>query len=155
KTGTITLGRPQVAEIVPLNGVAEDELLSLAASAEQFSEHPVAKAIVAHAKEKRVALRDTENFNNEPGMGVTATIGGKAILVGSDKLLSRSTGVSHVPNGAPWHGRDARATGGTHVLIGRESQTIGSILLTDTIKPDSREAIAQLHAAGLKVVLLT
>jgi Cu+-exporting ATPase len=155
KTGTVTLGKPQVAEVIPLNGVAENELLSLAASAEQFSEHPVAKAIVAHAKERGVELRDLESFNNEPGMGVTATIGSKSIVVGNDKLLSRSPGVAPVPDGATWHGRDARATAGTLVLVGRDSESIGSIVLTDTLKPDSIAAVQQLHKAGMRVVLLT
>jgi P-type Cu+ transporter len=151
KTGTITLGKPSVAEVVALNGVAEDELLSLAASAEQFSEHPVAKAIVAHAREKGMRLRDPESFNNEPGMGVSATIDGRALFVGSEKLLSRSTGFQPVSSDVG-HGLEARAT---RVLVADQFKLLGAIMLTDTLKSDSAAAVKSLHGARLRTVLLT
>lgn len=152
KTGTVTLGKPKVADVLPADGVTRDELLTLAASTEQFSEHPVAKAIVAQAKEEKLILRDPESFSNEPGMGVKATIGGRSILVGNERLLSQS-GTGYQPVSA------AGDNGQTRVMVGHEQdgrvQTMGVITLTDTIKPDSAVAIRQLHAAGLRTVLLT
>ena len=76
KTGTITRGRPVVAEVVSLNGLAQDEVLRLAAAAEQYSEHPLAKAIVGHARTRQLNLPDPDRFNSEPGLGVVATVAG-------------------------------------------------------------------------------
>ncbi len=159
KTGTITLGKPGVDQVCPADGMSADDLLSLAASVEQFSEHPLAKAIVEHAKQRGVAIRQPEKFSNEAGLGITATLGSRTILVGNERLV-RSTGVPPVSDGAPWHGRDARATtSGTLVLIaerlGDETKLLGTISLTDTIKPDSLAAITSLHRRKLRTVLLS
>ena len=97
KTGTITRGKPVVAEIESLDGMAEDEVLRLAAAAEQFSEHPLAKAIVtARARARHRRCRSPTSFTNEPGLGVVATVDGQTILVGSESL-------------AWWHGSATRA----------------------------------------------
>src|SRR5688572_21854973 len=87
KTGTITMGKPVVTRIVTAGGVTEDELLRLAASAEQFSEHPLARSIVENARERRLRLTDPESFEYEPGLGVVATVEGATIIVGNEALL--------------------------------------------------------------------
>jgi Cu+-exporting ATPase len=148
KTGTITQGKPVVSSIEPLAGLAPVEILRLAASAEQYSEHPLAKAIVAKAREDGIDLVDPESFNNEPGAGVVAQIDGKRVAVGSESHLS-STGVSPVQ-----HGQDARATE-TRVYVAVDQQLVGILHITDQIKPDSKTAIAELHAMKLRTVLLS
>jgi Cu+-exporting ATPase len=151
KTGTITQGKPVVSSIEPLAGLAPAEILRLAASAEQYSEHPLAKAILTKAREGGIDLVDPESFSSEPGAGVIAQIDGKRVLVGSDSHLS-STGVSPVPRG-----QDARAAE-TRVLVAVDDGTataIGIIHITDQIKPDSAKAIAELHAMKLRTVLLS
>jgi Cu+-exporting ATPase len=151
KTGTITQGKPAVTEIVSLNGMPEGELLRLAAAVEQYSEHPLAKAIAAHARELGLALPDLESFNNEPGLGVAATVAGRKLLVGSDALLLQ-------------HGRVEAAAGvdraGTRVVVGEvrgdgSVYLMGRIMVADQIKADSAAAVAQLHRLGLRTILLT
>jgi Cu+-exporting ATPase len=149
KTGTITRGKPRVSSVQALNGASEDEVLRLAASAEQFSEHPIAKAIVQAAAERKLRLSDPQQFNNEPGYGVAATIDGRSLLVGSAAMIQR-----HHASTA-----DAPAGTGTTVHIAAADdlrvESLGVITLNDEIKPDSVEAIAQLHALGIRTVLLT
>ena len=149
KTGTITEGRPAVAQVVALDGVAEPEVLRLAAAAEQFSEHPLAKAIVAHARGRGIDLPEPDSFNSEPGLGVVADFDGTRLLVGNESLL-RARGVAAAPDEAPAGTvvHVARARGGA-------TERIGRIVLTDQVKPDSAAAVAELHRLGLWVVLLT
>ncbi|MDQ3440666.1 MAG: heavy metal translocating P-type ATPase, partial [Planctomycetota bacterium] len=150
KTGTITRGKPVVDEIVPLNGATTDEVLRLAAAAEQYSEHPLAKAIVAAARQRGLELPSPEGFSSEAGRGVTAEIEGRTILVGGAALLGPSNA-----NG------DAAATRPGRTLVhvaARENGVInrlGLIAISDEVKPDSAAAIADLHAMGLRTVLLT
>jgi Cu+-exporting ATPase len=145
KTGTITRGKPVVSSVQPLDGFAADELLRLAASAEQYSEHPLAKAIVAAARAKNLQLAEPESFNNEPGLGVVATIDRRSVIVGSEDLV-----VKYLDGQSP--GRDGHATS-VHVAV--DKQRVGVIELADEIKPDSAAAIAELHALNLRTVLLT
>jgi P-type Cu+ transporter len=144
KTGTITAGKPVVTALHATDNVREDELLALAASAEQFSEHPLGKAIVARAREKGSRIRSLSAFNNEPGRGVTATIDGESYFVG------KAEGETTSPE----------MPGATNVQVRRigsngAAQSLGSITLADTIKPDSLAAIEALHQMGLSTVLLT
>jgi Cu+-exporting ATPase len=155
KTGTITRGKPVVTRIEPMNGTPEDEILRLAASAEQFSEHPIAHAIVAAAKDRKLSIVDPESFNNEPGYGVVASVDGKTLLIGSEAMLrARTTGFQPVTG--TQHGLEARGTR-VHIAVERDGQVdpLGSIELTDTIKPDSVKAIDELHQLGLNTILLT
>jgi Cu+-exporting ATPase len=150
KTGTITRGKPVVTRVVALDGVAEDELVRLAASAEVFSEHPLAKSIVRLAVERGVRVGDPEGFEYEPGLGVVAMIDGQTVLVGSEALLLK-------------HGVEAgvvSANGHQSVVhVGRVEDgrvaRLGVLLIEDEIKPDSKRAIAELHGMGMKTVLLT
>jgi Cu+-exporting ATPase len=149
KTGTITKGKPIVTRIEALNGATEDDVLRLAASAEQYSEHPLAKAIVAAAKSRNIQLVDPSSFSNEPGLGVSAKINGEDQLVGSAALLtSRSTGYQPVPN----------STAGTTVHVARFNgrvEPLGILHIADEIKPDSVAAIQELHKMNLRTVLLS
>jgi Cu+-exporting ATPase len=154
KTGTITQGKPVVTRIESLNGVSEDEILRLAASAEQYSEHPLAKAIVSHAQQRGLKLSDPESFNNEPGAGVVAKIGGREVVIGSGTLLaSRITGYQPVSLGVR-HGLVARDAE-TRVHLASDNQELGIIHITDEVKADSAKAIAELHQMKLRTVLLS
>ncbi|HEY8665918.1 MAG TPA: heavy metal translocating P-type ATPase, partial [Tepidisphaeraceae bacterium] len=175
KTGTVTRGRPVVREVVALNGMAGDEVLALAAAAEQFSEHPLAQAIVRHAKARGVSFPDPESFNSEPGFGVVADVAGQTIIVGGEALLEkhgvpRSTGFQPVPHSAETltadksdgtvHGLKTRATAArsfVHVAARRNGsmENLGYITIADEIKDDSAAAIAELHRMKLRTVLLT
>jgi Cu+-exporting ATPase len=149
KTGTVTRGRPAVADVTPAGGTTADELLRLAASAELFSEHPVAEAIVEAARSRGLTLREPSSFQNEPGLGVIASVDGSELLVGNAELLSR-------------HGIAPTATardGNTVVHVARKSgegaTELGVIAVADEIKPDSVSAVRELHEMGLRSVLLT
>src|SRR5205823_5546535 len=131
KTGTITRGKPAVAEVAPLNGVPADELLARAAAAEMFSEHPLAKAIVAHAQRRGLPIPQPTSFNNEPGLGVLATVDGQELLVGNAELLTRHG--ARLPANGP-------AVAQTLVYVAGKSNgsfnPLGWIALVDEIKPD-------------------
>jgi len=148
KTGTITLGQPRVESIVPHDGVASDEILRLAAGVEQYSGHPLAKAIVRHARDAGVSLPEPDKFEAQAGLGIVAQMEGRKLLVGNSRLVN-ANGHTAVP---------AKAAN-TVVYLAEERdgavQQIGAIYLSDTIKPDSVAAIATLHKAGLRTVLLT
>jgi Cu+-exporting ATPase len=162
KTGTITRGKPAVVGVLSFNGEAdgeaEDQVLRLAASAEQFSEHPLAKAIVAHATGRGVGTSDPSSFTNDPGYGVVATVDGRALLVGNEALLSKH-------GYAASHDREGPGTADpaqTLVYVaerggggGGAVKLLGRVALSDQIKPDSQAAISELHELGLKTVLLT
>ncbi len=158
KTGTVTQGKPAVAKVVPIpvpGGVVkpEREVLRLAAAAEQFSEHPLAKAIVEHARRQKIDIPDVEQFNSEAGLGVVAEVEGRTLLVGSDSLLhAHGTVTSGYP---PQHAGPRTIV---HVAVrqpGGEVDRLGLIILADQIKPDSADAVASLKAMGLQTILLT
>jgi len=153
KTGTITAGRPTVATVMAATEGADKEVLRLAASAEQFSEHPLAKAIVQHARDLGIPLTEPESFTNEAGLGVLAQLRDRRILVGSSALLDKY-GIVAPPVAAP--PEDAR----TLVQVGERKPDgtvacLGVIQIADQIKPDSVKAIAVLRKLGLATVLLT
>jgi Cu+-exporting ATPase len=149
KTGTVTEGRPTVSGVAPMDGISSQRLLALAASAEQFSAHPLAKAIVAKARADGAAICEPQSFNSVPGLGVVAEIDGKKFVVGSRALL--------VEHGLPL-AQDSPDSG-TAVHVGKVSDgTVrdwGYIAFTDAVKPDSKMAIAELHGMNLRTLLLT
>jgi heavy metal translocating P-type ATPase len=157
KTGTVTRGKPAVVGVLSFNGEADEhQVLRLAASAEQFSEHPLAKAIVAHARERNIGTSDPTSFTNDPGYGVVAAVGGRTLLVGSKSLLAKhGYAVSHdregpaVPDPAQTLVYVAERNGDGAV------SPLGLVALSDQLKPDSITAVRELHALGLKTVLLT
>jgi P-type Cu+ transporter len=148
KTGTLTLGSPSVESILPADGLSEDQLLQLAASVEQFSAHPLAKAIVAKARADGKTLAEPQSFTSEAGLGVIAELDGRQILVGSDELLRRFgfSGNGQTPEGTVVH--VAQKLDGSVIRL-------GVIRFSDPIKPQSRQAIERLHQMKLRIVLLS
>ncbi len=145
KTGTLTLGRPRV---VGIDADDPDRVLGLAAAAEAESEHPLARAIVAAAAERRLSVPDATDFAATPGLGVSAVVGGARVKVGGPALLDR-TGTSPRP-AAPW------ATSGVtilHILV--EDTVVGAVGLADEVRPESRQAVDALHARGIRVGMIT
>jgi Cu+-exporting ATPase len=146
KTGTITAGEPSVVALRPLAGATEIELLRLAAAAERGSEHPLAEAIVRLAAEREIELPPVTDFLSVAGGGVQATVEGRRIVVGSERLLIEQ-GVDVDPVGGD--------SGQTPVLVASDGVVIGAIGIADAIKPESAEAVRRLHEAGLEVWMLT
>ena len=152
KTGTITHGQPRVVEVVPTPGWDKDRVLALAASAEQVSEHPLGRAMVKAAEAKGLPLDPAENFEAAAGKGVRARVAGKAMLVGTLRFLTES-GIEIGALGALEAEREARAQ--TVIGVASDGQAAGLVALADTIKPDARETIDRLRAAGLEPVMIT
>ncbi|WP_246109212.1 heavy metal translocating P-type ATPase [Vulcaniibacterium gelatinicum] len=149
KTGTLTVARPEVVGIAVAPGHTEAELLTLAASVEAHSEHPLAQAILARAGG---AGERAEAFTNIDGQGATGVVGGRKVLLGN-RILMGDAGVSL----APLQEEAARLQGGgrTVVYVAREHELVGLFAIADAIRPTSRAAIAALHARGVKVAMLT
>ncbi|MCD8146619.1 MAG: heavy metal translocating P-type ATPase [Clostridiales bacterium] len=150
KTGTITQGKPQVTDLLPAQGVTQTRLLTLAASLESASEHPLAEAIVTAAKEQRLALLPVENFEAVPGKGLRAEIVGKKYSAGNLRLMEES-GVVVPPEAAS----DLADQGKTPLFFAEETRLLGLIAVADVAKPTSREAIAAFQEMGIDVVMLT
>ena len=153
KTGTLTLGRPTLTEIVPLGGRTDDEVLRIAAAVEQSSEHPLGQAIVERARERRIELPPVENFDAVTGRGVQARADGKLALVGNRAFLEQH-GVRGFEN-LESRAESLRAEGATAMYVAVEQESIGLIAVTDPIKPTTAEAVRKLHDLGLKIVMLT
>jgi Cu2+-exporting ATPase len=146
KTGTLTKGEPTV---VGVSAVDESELLRLAASVEADSEHPLARAIVAAARARGIEPSAATDFESLAGRGARATVGGRSVAVGGPRLLA-DAGLAPQPASEAW-GRDGRTV--LHVVV--DGRVLGAIGLEDEIRKESAEAIAQLHAMGLKVAMIT
>ena len=153
KTGTLTLGVPQVTSITALNGASEDEVLQTAAIAEQHSEHPLGEAIVRRAQERNVPLREYVNLRYLPGKGLTCEDNGSEILVGS-RALFEERGVS-VPAEFVAESADVRNAGQTTVLVGRDRRILGAVTLADQLRGEAKQAVARLNSLGLRTILLT
>jgi Cu+-exporting ATPase len=152
KTGTITTGRPDVAEILSTAGFLESDLLRIAASLERASEHPLGEAVVRRATEDGVALPQAESFESLPGRGVTGIVQGHAVLIGNLALL-----LDYAVLTEPLEKDAARisAQGRTPLWIAVDNVLAGVIAVADTVKPTSAEAIRQFHREKLRVVMLT
>jgi Cu+-exporting ATPase len=153
KTGTLTEGKPRLAQIVPVNGVTEDELLLAAASVEQNSEHPLAAAIVHGAKERNVKLQPATDFNSMTGGGVVGKIGGREIVVGQLKFL-QARGILDLEN-VETKATTLQAEGQSVMFVAINGKAVGILAVSDPIKTSTPEAIAQLHKLGLKIIMLT
>jgi Cu+-exporting ATPase len=152
KTGTITRGEPGVTDVIPLNGFSRDELLRLAASAERGSEHPLGQAIVRTAQAAGLPLSEPQGFQAESGRGIRVTVEGKQVVVGSPRFIGEQ---DVQVNGAHQHVENLEAKAQTAILIAVDGSVTGVIGVADTIKPESRDAVAALHAMGLEVVMMT
>jgi Cu+-exporting ATPase len=155
KTGTLTLGKPKVIRIwpAPSSGLAEAELIQLAASLERSSEHPLATAIVAAAREKGVALAEPEDFRSIGGLGVQGRVNGHQVAVGSQNYLE-SLGVRDSGDefdGMVWETNKSL----TLVYLAVDRKLAGLVVMADQIKPDAFEAVKELETEGLRVVMLT
>ncbi len=150
KTGTLTEGKPRVTAIVPETGFDEIGLLSLAASLEQASEHPLAAAIVSEAKTRGAALLKAENFQSVTGQGVRGTVNGKYVAVGTAKLLGEI-------DIAPLEARaDAlRRDSATAMFVAVDGRPAGILAIADPIKPTTPHALARLKTDGIRIVMLT
>ena len=153
KTGTVTRGQPAVTDIVLSNGsMNEIELLRLAASVEDASEHPLGEAIVAEANARKIALIRPETFSAEIGRGVFAKLEGREILVGNTRLMKeRGLGL----NGLGTDVDRLEASGKTAILVAVDGEMRGLFGVADTLKEHSVEAVAELHKMGLKVAMIT
>ena len=154
KTGTITIGKPAVADIVPFEpqSKTEEDILKLAASVEKGSEHPVGRAIVRHAESAKLPLWIPEEFKASGGLGVQARINGKMVMVGKPAWF-KELGLD-MESAADRIGR-LQSQGKTVMVVACENQLCGLIAVSDALKPDSSEAIQELHNQHLKVVMLT
>jgi Cu+-exporting ATPase len=153
KTGTITRGKPQVTDIVVGDWPAgADELLRLAASAERGSEHPLGEAIVAEAGRRGLALAQPEGFSAEAGRGIRATVGGRTVLVGTKAMLAER---GLTLNGLERDQVRLEGEAKTVMLAAVDGGVVGAIAVADGLKEGSVEAISQLRALGLRVVMLT
>ena len=152
KTGTITKGQPSVTDIIPAEGVSEQELLELALALEHKSEHPLAKAILTKAEELGMHAKEVEQFKILPGNGLTAVLGDKTLLGGSLSYLK-----SQIPVSAEIERKamELAEAGKTPLLFAANGTLLGIIAVADIIREDSPAAIRQLQNMGIKVVMLT
>ncbi len=152
KTGTITEGKPSLTDVITSNGFKEDEVLALSASVERFSEHPLAEAIVKGADDKNLTLNDPKEFNAVPGHGVEANVNGRKIFLGNLKMMKKfSVDLGELEEKSIKLADDGK----TPMFIAIDDKAAGIIAVADTIKPDSKEAIALLKKMGLEVVMIT
>ena len=152
KTGTITEGQPRVTDILPADGVSEGELLSLAHALEQHSEHPLARAIIAEAEARGLTPDEVTGFRALPGNGLTATLRGAALTGGSQAFI---TSQAAVPDVLQQKAEALAESGKTPLFFAREGQLVGVIAVADVIKPESHQAVRELQAMGIRVVMLT
>lgn len=151
KTGTLTEGKPKVTDIMSLY-LPEDELLSLAASCEMGSEHPLGEAIVKAAQQKQLNIKDVAQFKAIPGHGIEAVVDDKVILLGNQKMMQDR----QIPNEALVQEASKLANAGkTPMYIAINGKLEGLIGVADTLKPSSKEAIEKLHEMGIQVVMIT
>ena len=152
KTGTVTTGRMELASVVAGEGVDEAELLGVAGALEDASEHPIARAIAAAARE-RAPLEPVESFVNREGLGVEGVVGGRGVQVGRPSLMAEWS--LRVPKALDDALRAAEADGRTAVLAAWDGEVRGVLVVADAVKATSAEAVRRLHALGLRTVLLT
>jgi P-type Cu+ transporter len=152
KTGTLTEGRPRVVAVVAAQGWSKEQVLRVAATLERVSEHPLAAAILASAKERGVALDEVQDFQSHTGKGVVGRVDGRAAALGNRALFVQlNVLVAQLEEKA----REMEANGETAMFVASEGQVVGSIGVADPVKGTTREAIARLHQDGMQVVMLT
>lgn len=152
KTGTLTEGKPKLVAIETIGGINEDELLALTAVVEGRSEHPLAHAIVSAAQERKLALGQPENFEVQVGSGISAIVGGRAVVIGNAAQMQR-IGVDPTPLNEAAETR--RREGAGVMLIAVDSKLAGLVAVADPIRANAREAIEALRKQGLRVIMLT
>ncbi len=151
KTGTITLGKPQVTDIIVAKGVSEDKLLQQVASAEVYSEHPLGEAIINRAKEKKLKLKEVLEFQSITGKGIIGYVDGEFIAVGNKRLLAEYNINSNLEGNVDRFAMEGKTP--MYVILGKSLG--GVIAVADPIKETSKEAIASLHKIGIQVAMVT
>jgi Cu+-exporting ATPase len=152
KTGTLTEGRPSVIAVKPAAGFEENEVLRLAASLERSSEHSLGQAVIAAAGARKLTLTEATNFASPAGMGVTGTVAGKKVWIGSAKYLT-SVGIDAAALAAT--ADDLRKDGATAILVGIDGKAAGVIAIADTVRTTTPAALQALKADGIRIVMLT
>ena len=151
KTGTLTTGHPTLTDVL-VSGIEEDELLRLAASAEQGSEHPLGEAVVAAAAERGLVLSQADGFNAVPGFGIHATVDTKRLTVGNQALMEREgLSLNGLGDGASALSNQAK----TAAFVALDGEVKGVLAIADALKPGAREAVEALQGRGIEVVMLT
>ncbi len=152
KTGTVTSGEPRVTDVIPAAGYSEADLMRYAASLEQKSEHPLAKAILQHREELGLDIREVDGFRALPGNGLSAELDGETLTGGSMAFIS---GRVSVPPALMARAEELAGMGKTPLLFTKSDEFLGIIAVADVIKPDSAQAVRELKNMGIKVVMLT
>ena len=152
KTGTLTLGKPKLTGLTAAADTDKDTLLRLAASLEKSSEHPLAAAILAGATERKVATVNPEDFDSVTGKGVQGTVDGKHVLLGNHRLME-DAGIN--TDELASQAEEMRAEGQTVMFVAADGRLSGIVAVSDPIKESTPAAIAELHAEGVRVVMLT
>jgi Cu+-exporting ATPase len=152
KTGTLTEGKPRVVAVVPAEGMSETELLRLAASVERASEHPLARAIVDAAAERKIALAEVTDFDAPTGKGAVGTVDNRRIVLGNARFFGE-IGISVTPLAA--QAERLRQDGATAIYLAADGRASGVIAIADPVKATTPEAIKALTAEGVRIVMLT
>ncbi len=152
KTGTLTEGRPKVVTVEATEGVAEEELLKLAASLERGSEHPLAAAIVSGAEQRKVKLVDAKDFESVTGKGVRGRVDGRVVVLGNQRMLEAE---SIEPGRLLERAEQLRNEGQTVMFVAAEGKPIGLLGVADPIKESTQEAVKLLHSEGVEIMMLT
>lgn len=153
KTGTVTTGKMSLVDVITTGETTADEVLLLAGSLEDASEHPIARAIAAGARERGIELAPVESFANTEGLGVQGVVAGRAVVAGRERFLADWS--LHLDATLTAAKNDAEAVGRTPVYVGWDGQARAVLVVSDTVKPTSAEAISGLRELGLRPVLLT
>lgn len=152
KTGTLTEGKPKLTDVVALEGFDEADLLALAASLEKGSEHPLAEAIMEGAKERGVAVANTEGFEAVTGKGVSGTVSGRTVALGNRAMMEE---LGLETNRASARADELRAEGRTAMFVAVDGKLAGVVAVADPVKPTTAEAIRALHESGLRIIMAT
>jgi heavy metal translocating P-type ATPase len=154
KTGTFTLGKPKVVEVIALPGYQEADVVLLAATGEKFSEHPLARAILAAAANRNITVPDPDEFKSETGMGITARLGEHNLIIGKPEFIeTKGVKIGEEVLGIVTKQMDQ---GRTVIMVARDSTLTGLIAIADEIRPGTAEAITELRKMGIKnIVMLT
>jgi P-type Cu2+ transporter len=153
KTGTLTRGSPAVSEIAAAPGTTEDDLIALAAAVESNSEHPLARAIVAEAKRRSVTQLSATNFEALPGRGAAALVEGKIVVIGGPRLLTEAKVT--VPPVVEKLTASWASDGKTVLYAVAQGRLLGAFAVEDEIRPESRDAVTELHRLGIRVAMIT
>ncbi len=150
KTGTLTKGKPELVSVQSFMDVSENKLISLLASLEKKSEHPIAHAIVTYAAKNHIEIQNVEKFEIIKGKGVSGFIGGSKYVAGNSACIAE-LGISFDQS----HLQQATAQGKTPIILATEKEVLGVVMVADAVKLEAKESIQKMHALGLRVVMLT